>query len=85
MVALEGFTNHSPLGIHHSCPDMTGRSVTVAVTLLYTSASHTHTHPTMHHQCTNHVMHIFLPHLIISIIMHDYTCCPPTKAVGGPH
>jgi len=47
MVALEGFTNHSPTGIHHSCPDMTGRSVTVTVTLLHTSASitHTHTHP----------------------------------------
>lgn len=45
--ALEGFTNHSPTGIHHSCPDMTVRSVTA--TLLHISApirhrSHTSAH-----------------------------------------
>lgn len=84
IVALEGFTNHTPAGIHHSCPVMTRRSVTVAVTLLHKSASLIHTGARIHlHPRTNHVTHIFLPHLIMSIIMYDYTCCPPTKAVGG--
>lgn len=47
-----------------------------------------HTHINIHtpiHLHTNHALHIFLPHLIISIIMYDYTCRPPTKAVGGPN
>lgn len=79
MVALEGFTNHSPTGIYHSCPEMTARSVTVAQ--VHTSASLY----TRSNTLTNHVMHIFLPHLIMGIIMFDYTCCPHAKAVGGPH
>ena len=44
MAALEGFTNHSPTGIHHGCPDVTGRSVTVTVIPLHTSASLARSH-----------------------------------------
>lgn len=43
MKALESFTNHNLFGIHHSCPDMTSRSITVTVTLPLTSASLTQT------------------------------------------
>lgn len=63
VAALEGFTNHGPSGIYHSCPDMTSRSitVTVTVTLLHTSAplqfmhTHTHTHPPTHQSCDAYI------------------------------
>lgn len=60
MAALEGFTNHSPPGIHHSCPDMTSQSITVTVTV---TQLHTHAHtPThMHTQKSGEAYSIFIP------------------------
>lgn len=57
MAALKGFTNHHPAGIHHSCPVMTSRSVTVTVILLHKSASltHTHTHPPTLQSCDAYI------------------------------